>query len=328
MATFRKQGDKIRAEIAIKGVRKSKSFRTKAEAQHWAYEEERKIRTLAEGGKLDALFSDVLERYLKEVSITKKSYRKEMMWLHRMMDEPISNLFIADINRDDINAWIASRLSTGVKGSSVRRELSVLSNVFKFALERWNYIFKNPMIGVDVPKPEKPRNQRFTPAEIETLLELSGYHKGLSKPSARVGAAMLFAIETGMRAGEICNLTWENVYFEKRIAHLPMTKNGTARDVPLSTAAIRILKQLEEIKVDERVFQLKSDVLSRLFVEMKSGGELSHLNFHDTRREALTRLAKKVDVMTLSKISGHKDIKILVSTYYAPDMSEVANLLD
>ena len=251
-----------------------------------------------------------------------------MMWLHRMMDEPISNLFIADINRDDINAWIASRLSTGVKGSSVRRELSVLSNVFKFALERWNYIFKNPMIGVDIPKPEKPRNQRFTPAEIETLLELSGYHKGLSKPRARVGAAMLFAIETGMRAGEICNLKWENVYFEKRIAHLPMTKNGTSRDVPLSTAAIRILKQLEEIKVDERVFQLKSDVLSRLFVEMKSGGELSHLNFHDTRREALTRLAKKVDVMTLSKISGHKDIKILVSTYYAPDMSEVANLLD
>ena len=63
-------------------------------------------------------------------------------------------------------------------------------------------------------------------------------------------------------------------------------------------------------------------------MEIKSGGELSHLNFHDTRREALTRLAKKVDVMTLSKISGHKDIKILVSTYYAPDMSEVANLLD
>ena len=51
-------------------------------------------------------------------------------------------------------------------------------------------------------------------------------------------------------------------------------------------------------------------------------------NFHDTRREALTRLSKKVDVMTLAKISGHKDISILQNVYYAPDMAEVAELLD
>ena len=50
------------------------------------------------------------------------------------------------------------------------------------------------------------------------------------------------------------------------------------------------------------------------------------LHFHDTRREALSRLAKKVDVMTLAKISGHRDIKILLNTYYAPDMSDVAGL--
>ena len=52
------------------------------------------------------------------------------------------------------------------------------------------------------------------------------------------------------------------------------------------------------------------------------------LHFHDTRREALSRLAKKVDVMTLAKISGHRDIQILLNTYYAPDMSDVAGLLD
>ena len=53
------------------------------------------------------------------------------------------------------------------------------------------------------------------------------------------------------------------------------------------------------------------------------------LHFHDTRREALSRLAKKVDVMTLAKISGHRDIKILLNTtYYAPDMSDEAELLD
>ncbi|HHF6884897.1 tyrosine-type recombinase/integrase [Haemophilus influenzae] len=41
------------------------------------------------------------------------------------------------------------------------------------------------------------------------------------------------------------------------------------------------------------------------------------MHFHDTRCEALTRLSKKVDVMTLAKISGHKDISILQNVYYA-----------
>lgn len=46
-----------------------------------------------------------------------------------------------------------------------------------------------------------------------------------------------------------------------------------------------------------------------------------------TQEEALSRLAKKVDVMTLAKISGHRDIKILLNTYYAPSMEDVASLL-
>lgn len=145
-----------------------------------------KIETLTNGGQVDVLFYDVLERYLREVSPNKKSWRKDNMWLGRIMSEPIGNLFISDIKRNDINDWIATRLNAGVKGSTVRRELTVLSNVFKLALERWNYIMKNPMLGVNIPKPEKPRNQRFTSNEISMLLEASGYANGLSRPRARV----------------------------------------------------------------------------------------------------------------------------------------------
>ncbi|HHF5474929.1 TPA: tyrosine-type recombinase/integrase [Haemophilus influenzae] len=49
----------------------------------------------------------------------------------------------------------------------------------------------------------------------------------------------------------------------------------------------------------------------------KKLAEREYLHFHDTRRKALTRLSKKVDVMTLAKISGHKDISILQNVYYA-----------
>ena len=57
----------------------------------------------------------------------------------------------------------------------------------------------------------------------------------------RVALAFLFAIETAMRAGELCNLGWEDTDFSRRVAHLELTKNGYSRDVPLSKKAIKLL---------------------------------------------------------------------------------------
>ena len=132
-----------------------------------------------------------------------------------------------------------------------------------------------------------------------------------------------------MRAGEICGLTWDNVNFDERTAYLPLTKNGSSRKVPLSKKAIAILERLkEEVGNTGTCFQIESKSLDATFRKLKKMAMCEHLHFHDTRREALTRLAKKVDVMTLAKISGHKDIRILQNVYYAPNMGEVAELLD
>ena len=133
-----------------------------------------------------------------------------------------------------------------------------------------------------------------------------------------------------MRAGEICALTWENVNLTARTAFLPITKNGHSRTVPLTQQAIRIIQHLPKSEQDNRVFGLNTSVLSSLFRKMKikSGLNDANLHFHDTRRDALTRLSKKVEVMTLAKISGHRDIKILLNTYYAPDMADIAKMLD
>ncbi|UYP52475.1 tyrosine-type recombinase/integrase [Neisseria gonorrhoeae] len=60
----------------------------------------------------------------------------------------------------------------------------------------------------------------------------------------RVAVAVLFAIETAMRAGEIWYLKWADVNMRRRIAHLPITKNGDSRDVPLSLRAAELIEQL------------------------------------------------------------------------------------
>lgn len=328
MATMRKRGDKWRVEIYKNGIRKSKTCKTKAEAAQWALEEERKLELQEQGLQPETVLADVVERYLKEITPTKRGIRHETLRLNKFSRHPICNKFIGDVTRKDFEQWIAER-EKEVSGESIRRELSTIRNIFNVAVERWNYIEKNPMIGLVLPKGSPPRTQRYSEEEIERLLYVSSYHDTLKTVRARTGAAMLFAIETAMRASEICGLTWDNVDFEDRTAYLPITKNGSSRRVPLSKKAIAILERLkEEVGNTGTCFQIESKSLDATFRKLKKMAMCEHLHFHDTRREALTRLAKKVDVMTLAKISGHKDIRILQNVYYAPNMKDIAGLLD
>ena len=103
------------------------------------------------------------------------------------------------------------------------------------------------------------------------------------------------------------------------------TKNGEDREVPLSSEAIRILQELPE---HNPVFGLTASQIDSNFRRAKKLAIVEGLNFHDMRREALTRLSKKVDVLALARISGHRDLKILLGTYYAESMADVAKLLD
>lgn len=109
------------------------------------------------------------------------------------------------------------------------------------AINEWHWLKENPFSAVRRPKESPPRDRLPTPDEIERLRVASGYHDGeLSLVEQRVFAAFLFAIETGMRSGEICAL--KDV--RGRVAYLPVTKNGSAREVPLSSEAVRIWNQV------------------------------------------------------------------------------------
>ncbi len=54
--------------------------------------------------------------------------------------------------------------------------------------------------------------------------------------------------------------------------------------------------------------------------------KIEDLHFHDARGEALTRLSRKVDILTLQRISGHIDINQL-SAYYRETPADIAKRL-
>ena len=61
-----------------------------------------------------------------------------------------------------------------------------------------------------------------------------------------------------------------------------------------------------------------------LFRKCRDKLMIEDLHFHDARAEALTRLARRVDVLTLARISGHKDLRVLSEHYYRETAADIA----
>ncbi|MBV7387238.1 site-specific integrase [Pasteurellaceae bacterium TAE3-ERU1] len=328
MASIQKRGKKYRAIVRRHNFNSSATFEKRSEAILWARKIEKELADLGWGDRYTPKepFSCVIEKYLREVTPQKRGAKKEALRLKKLLEMPLAQVPLSNLTDDHFRAWRDARLKC-VSADSVLREWATLNNMLNYAVHEWKLLIVNPLKFVRKPKKPRPRQRRLMPYEIERLLNVAGYRKD-SAPSTsaeRVGAAILFAIETGMRAGEIVNLTWENVNLSLRIAHIPKTKNGYPRDIPLSLKAVKIIEQLSRVKRGERIFRLSSGNLDQIFRGLRDKAEIEDLHFHDTRREALTRMAKKVDVMTLAKISGHRDLSILQNTYYAPDMAELSN---
>ena len=320
MASFQQHKDGWRASVQRKGVRKSKVLPTKRAAQDWANAVENEILFSGPAGQRVTLAA-AFEKYAREVSIRKRGARWEMIRLEKFQTYPIAAKMIGDVTAKDLADWRDARLKD-VKGASVRREMQLMSGVFTIARKEWQWISVSPMTDVRKP-PSSPRRDRLaTESEMKALAVSAG--QDMQKATARSFAAFSFAVETGMRAGEIVGLEWSRIDVTRRVVHLPITKNGEARNVPLSTKAIEILKAQSEA---DPVFSLRSDQLSALWRKLRDRANVEGLTFHDSRHMAITRLAKKFDVLDLARVVGHRDIKMLM-TYYEADAEALARLLD
>ncbi|MFZ0870073.1 MAG: site-specific integrase, partial [Rhodanobacter sp.] len=200
-----------------------------------------------------------------------------------------------------------------------------LKAVLEMARKEWGWLRVNPMLDVGRPASPPSRKRRIAQDEIDRLTLGFGLGLGLHAETAtqRTGLCFLFALETAMRAGEILGLHWRDI--RPKSATLPHTKNGDAREVPLSKRAREILETLP--KGHGPVFDLPASLRDALFRKVRGVSEVENLHFHDTRAEAIWRLSKKLDVMELSRVIGHRDLKSLL-IYYATTADELADKLD
>lgn len=336
MAYFRKRGDTWQAEVkkVSPPLYASDTFPTKAAAVQWANKVEADWYAGKLGGIKDRPFSAIIERYRDEISPTKKGARWERNRLNALLRDPIAKVSVRELSSVHAGEWRDRRLAgtkeqnyeDKVSASTVRRDWNLISAACNVAINEWKWLTGSPFKGVKKPAAPPDRDRLVSPEEMKRLIAASGYTTGkLETSTAKTVAAFMFAIETGMRVGEICNLTWAFVDLRNRVAHLDKTKNGTKRDVALSPRAVAILKQLP--KDGDSVFNMTTQSVDALFRKVKNRAGIENLHFHDSRHVAVTQLAAKLDVLELARMIGHKDIKQLM-VYFNPSAKSIAKKLD
>ncbi len=320
MASYRRRGDAWRVEVYRDGKRESATFRTKAEAVAWAMQREAELG----GEKLpDSTLRDALRRYAREVSPTHRGERWELSRIAVLERDPLAMMQLARIRPSDIAEWRERRLAC-VQPASVRREMNLLKSVLESARRDWGLLRVNPMDDVRRPPAPPSRRRRISQDEIDRLVFGFGLDEGYRADTAvqRTGLAFLFALETAMRSGEIVGMRWDDV--REKSVRLPRTKNGDAREVPLSARARDILSALP--RQDGPVFGMDGHLRDVLFRRVRDRCQIVDLHFHDSRAEAIWRLSKKLDVMELARVIGHRDLRSLM-LYYATSADELADKL-
>lgn len=326
-----KRGDVYRIQLQIDGKRVSCTRDTIRECEQWAAKKilESKIATREEeqGIKPKFSFRELIDHYYEHVGQYKES-KSSRSWIKGQLgifDEKfgfLSGTSVHDITPKQLTNW-RNRRSGEVGANTVLKEISFYSAVFTYAQKELFLIDENPWMLITKPKKPKARSRRIHKSEIELMLKALDYEVGETPvlPQHYVAWGFLFALETAVRRGELITLQKKDVH-EHHI-HLPKTKNGEPRNVPLTEEARALL---DLIKHDGKKVIPQSENAFRLMWERrKEAVGLSGLHFHDTRHEAITRMVRirKLPVEVLAKITGHKKIDVLVNTYYNPNADDL-----
>jgi hypothetical protein len=319
MAYIAKLGDKWRAQVAKRGVRKTAVWDTKREAVEWAAKVEAEIA----GGKHRAptmTLRSACNHYLKTVSIHK---RDAEAWESRRFDA-ICSYFgddrpLSEIDSDQLGKWRDFRLKGDVdhppvSGSTVLREVNLYRNLFKLAYEEWKWISEYPFKGVRLPKENQAREAIWRAMPNWRIL-----HEGKRRggKTYEVTQAFHIALRTAMRLQEALAAP---AGFDKnrRVVIIPPSKtNPRPETIPLTKEGYRLMLKMPKFTVDP-------NEASVLFSALCKSLMIKGLQFRDSRATALTFMSRRMDILTLARISRHRDIQLLSDVYYRETPDEIS----
>jgi integrase len=253
-------------------------------------------------------------RYLEYARTHKRSWKRDEQMLGQLQSF-FGNANLGDISPLRIEDYQQKRVRE-VCPSTVNRELALLKHMFNVA-ERWSlHRGSNPVRLVKFLREDNLKFQTLSEEEERALLaECPSYLQDM----------IVFAVNTGLRSGEIFNLKWEDVDFERRRLKVIVRKTRRPLELPLNERAAGVLQAWHGMKRGPFVFfnQVTGDRFKDVKLGLKNActrAGLKGITWHTFRHTFASRLTRSgVDIVTVKELLGHSTIVVTMRYAHSND---------
>ncbi len=241
------------------------------------------------------LFRDMTKLYYELHSlVNKRSARTTEIYLLRRLDVFFGDKYLDQITPMEVEEYRAQRM-TEVKPASVNREHQCLRHVFTKAME-WEKCSTNPAKGLKALAVNNKRLRYLSNEEIQTLL---------SHSDERIKPIVITALNTGMRRGELKNMKWKDIDFERGLIYVLKTKSGISRVLPMNSLLRKDLEGLHQ--AGPWVFDTSN--LRKLYERAVTDARLYDVTFHTLRHTFASHLVMAgIDLRTVGDLLGHQKL--------------------
>jgi integrase len=315
---------RYRVQVRLRGhPTQTATFDRKTDAKKWAQDIESAVRDGRHFKDNEAkrhTVAELVDRYVKSVAPTLKTAKDRVRHLERWKSE-LGHLVLADatpsVIADVRDKLLAESTARGEKRNpaTVVRYLATLSHAFSIATKQWGWVQDNPLLKVRKPKEPRGRVRFLSDSERETLLKACGESK-----NPVLYPVVVLALSTGMRQGEILNLTWADVDLAGGRITLHDTKNNERRVVPLAGHAMSVMKDYAKVRrLDTSlVFPGRSptsqnpmDIRVPWNTAVRQAG-IKDFRFHDLRHSAASYLAMNgASLAEIAEVLGHRTLQMV-----------------
>ena len=274
-------------------------------------------------------FRELMEKYLVEYAskkVSEKSFRG-------YAKKPISYLgdyLLSEVTPKIINEYKTRRRNDGIGPASINRELATMKKAFNLAIKEWEWVKENPATRVSMEQENNKRDRWLTTEEEERLLKVS---------PTWLKELVIFALNTGMRLGEIISLEWKGVDLFRRTVTVFKSKNKEPRTIPINKTVFEMLKNKAKVKsiktglvfyTNNHTMLLKTSVDHAFQSALKKAG-IKDSRFHDLRHTFATRLVQLgKDLYKVQKLLGHKTSSMTqrYAHHYPESLRDAVEILD
>ena len=223
-------------------------------------------------------------------------------------DKWLGDKQLADITKTDIASGL-KELPDRLSNTTVNKYKAAASVVLSYACREFD-LPDNPVRHIRSLSEPSGRVRFLSDSERKLL-----FNSCLDSQWGKLYLLVMMAITTGSRKGELMNLRWVDIDFDRQTAYVETTKNGQPKVLPLTDEVVKELNRFKEqepaLIFNSEIKPNKSYEFYKLWKKALEQANINDFRFHDLRHTTASYLAQSgASLLEIADVLGHKQIQM------------------